>query len=130
MKAALRRLELVPALLACHGLAFVALQLAFQRGGALATAGVASLLTNSLPIAGGLVLFHEPLPGGGLGFARVLAFAWVVVGAAALARPGGLAAPAGVDVREEPVRARVPEPDQDGEEEAARGRQHPAREVV
>jgi hypothetical protein len=87
----------VPALLACHGLAFVALQLGFQRGGALATAGVASLLTNSLPIAGGLVLFHEQLPGGGLGFARVLAFACVVVGAAALARTG--ASPAGAHER-------------------------------
>ena len=41
------RLAFVPALLACHGLAFVALQLAFQRGGALATAGVATLLTDS-----------------------------------------------------------------------------------
>src|SRR5205823_2446950 len=52
-------LLLVPVVLACHGLAFVALQLGFQRGGALATAGVSSLLTNSLPIAGGLVVFHE-----------------------------------------------------------------------
>jgi len=33
----------VPALLACHGLAFVALQLGFQRGGALTTAGLATL---------------------------------------------------------------------------------------
>ncbi len=76
----------VPALLACHGLAFVALQLGFQRGGALATAGVASLLTNALPIAGGLVLFHEALPGGPLGIARIVAFACVVAGAASLAR--------------------------------------------
>src|SRR5262249_60219664 len=37
------RLAFVPAVLACHGLAFVALQLGFQRGGALATAGVATL---------------------------------------------------------------------------------------
>jgi hypothetical protein len=78
----------VPALLACHGLAFVALQLGFQRGEALATAGVATLLTNALPIAGGLVLFHEALPGGLLGLVRVLAFACVVAGAAALAHPG------------------------------------------
>ena len=38
------RLVFVPALLACHGLAFVSLQLGFQRGGPLATAGVATLL--------------------------------------------------------------------------------------
>src|SRR5439155_23452115 len=113
-------LLLVPAILACHGLAFVVLQLGFQRGGALATAGVSSLLTNSLPIAGGLILFDEQVPGGALGAVRVLAFGLVVVGAAALARPE---LPAGVDVREEPVRARVPEPDQDREEQTARRRQ-------
>ena len=79
-------LLLVPALLACHGLAFVALQLGFQRGGALATAGVASLLTSALPIAAGVVIFHESLPGGMLGIARALAFALVVVGATLLAR--------------------------------------------
>lgn len=77
----------VPALLACHGLAFVALQLGFQRGGALATAGMATLWTNALPIAAGTLLFGESLPGGARGVARVAAFACVVVGAAALARP-------------------------------------------
>ena len=79
----------MPALLACHGLAFVALQLAFQRGAALATAGVASLLTNALPIAAGVALFHESLPGGALGVLRGLAFACVVAGAALLARQEG-----------------------------------------
>jgi hypothetical protein len=81
------RLAFVPALLACHGLAFVALQLGFQRGGALATAGMATLWTNALPIAAGTLLFGESLPGGARGVARVAAFACVVVGAAALARP-------------------------------------------
>src|SRR5581483_6572927 len=47
----------VPAVLACHGLGFVALQLGFQRGGALATAGVATLLTNGVPIAAGMAVF-------------------------------------------------------------------------
>jgi len=47
---------LAPAVLAAHGLAFVCIQLAFQRGGALATAGTASLLTNALPIAAGIFL--------------------------------------------------------------------------
>jgi hypothetical protein len=82
------RFAFVPALLACHGLAFVCLQLGFQRGGALATAGMATLWTNALPIAAGSVLFAEALPGGFRGAARVAAFACVVAGAVALARPG------------------------------------------
>ena len=77
----------VPAILSCHALAFVAMQLGFQRGGALATAGVASLLTNALPIGAGVVLFHEALPGGTFGAVRAAAFCCVVVGAALLARP-------------------------------------------
>ena len=44
------------------------------------------IVTNSLPIAGGIALFHERVPGGGLGALRVAAFALVVVGAAVLAR--------------------------------------------
>jgi hypothetical protein len=79
-------LVLVPVVLAAHGLAFVALQLGFQRGGALQTAGTASLLTNALPIAAGLALFHEHLPGGPLGALRVAGFALVVAAAAVLAR--------------------------------------------
>ena len=79
-------LLVVPAVLACHGLAFVALQLSFQRGGALATAGVATLFTNALPIAAGLALYREPLPIGALGVLRVFAFGAVIVGAVALAR--------------------------------------------
>jgi hypothetical protein len=78
----------VAAVLLCHGLAFVALQLGFQRGGALATAGVSTLLTNALPIVAGTALFHEGLPGGVLGVLRVASFAGVVAGAALLARPG------------------------------------------
>lgn len=78
----------VPALLACHGLAFVALQLGFQRGSALRTAGVATLWTNALPIVAGMTLFGEPLPGGALGVARIAAFAALVGGAALLTRPG------------------------------------------
>jgi hypothetical protein len=79
-------LALVPAVLAAHGLAFVCLQLGFQRGGALATAGASTVLTNALPIAGGIALFHERVPGGALGALRVVAFALVVAGAAAFAR--------------------------------------------
>jgi hypothetical protein len=76
------------AVLGCHGLAFVALQLGFQRGGALATAGVSTLAMNALPIAAGMLVFAEGVPAGGFGGLRVLAFAAVVAGAALLARPG------------------------------------------
>lgn len=77
------------AVLACHGGAFVALQLGFQRGGALATVGVATLFTNALPIAAGMLLYRERLPDGGAGAARLAAFAAVVAGAALLARAEG-----------------------------------------
>jgi hypothetical protein len=76
----------VPVLLACHVLAFVALQLAFQRGGRLTTAGLAVLWTNALPILAGMALFGEALPHGWRGVARVAAFGLVLVGAVALSR--------------------------------------------
>jgi hypothetical protein len=72
--------------LACHGLGFVALQLGFQRGGALATAGLSTLALNSLPIVAGASVFGESLPGGARGVLRLTAFACVVVGAAFLSR--------------------------------------------
>jgi hypothetical protein len=81
----------VPALLACHGLAFVALQLGFQRGSALTTAGLATLWTNALPIVAGMAVFGEPLPDGILGAIRIAAFVAVVAGAALLTRPGEVA---------------------------------------
>ena len=80
------RLLFVPALLACHGLAFACMQLAFQRGGRLATAGLAVLWTNALPIVAGTVLFGERIPNGWRGGARVGAFVLVLVGAVALSR--------------------------------------------
>lgn len=82
------RLAFVPVLLACHGLAFVSLQLAFQRGSKLASAGLAVLWTNALPIAAGTVLFSESLPGGVRGGLRISAFVLVLVGAVALSRRG------------------------------------------
>lgn len=85
-KAAVHRPLFVVAVLAAHGLAFVVLQLGFQRGSPLATAGTSTLVTNALPIAAGVWLFHEHLPGGALGVLRVLAFACVVVAAALLVR--------------------------------------------
>jgi uncharacterized membrane protein len=71
---------------ACHGLAFCLIQLAFQRGRALATAGLSSFCTNALPIVGGIAIFHERTPPGALGVMRFAAFGCVVVGAAAVAR--------------------------------------------
>lgn len=71
-------LVLVPVVLAAHGGAFATLQLAFQRGTALASAGLSSLFTNALPIVAGVFLFGERTPHGALGDARVLAFALLV----------------------------------------------------
>jgi hypothetical protein len=80
------RLWFVPALLSCHGLAFVCMQLAFQRGGKLGTAGLAVLWTNALPIVAGTAVFGEALPGGWQGAARVAAFCLVLLSAANLSR--------------------------------------------
>lgn len=77
-----------PFVFAAHGLGFVALQLGFQRGGALATAGLATVFTNAVPIAAGMVVFGDGIPAGPLGVARVAAFACVTAGAALLAQPG------------------------------------------
>src|SRR4029453_2242945 len=43
------------------------LQLGYQRGGALTVAGLATLLTNALPIAAGMVVLGESVPSGALG---------------------------------------------------------------
>jgi hypothetical protein len=82
------RLLFAPAVLAAHGLAFVCMQLAFQRGGRLATAGLAVLWTNALPIVAGAALFAESVPGGWRGVARVAAFGLVLAAAVGLTRSG------------------------------------------
>ena len=97
------RVLLAVPVLAAHGLGFVCLQLGFQRGGAIATAGVATLFTNAVPIAAGMVLYGDGLPSGALGVARLLSFAAVVAGAALLTRAPALAEGA---VRAAPVSAR------------------------
>jgi hypothetical protein len=81
-----QRLWFVPALLACHGVAFVCMQLAFQRGSRLTTAGLAVLWTNALPIVAGSAVFAEGLPEGWRGALRVSAFVLVLVGAVGLSR--------------------------------------------
>lgn len=63
------------------------LQVGYQAGAALTVAGIATLLTNALPIAAGAVVLDEPIPSGALGAARVLAFAAVTVGAVILGLP-------------------------------------------
>jgi hypothetical protein len=62
------------------------LQLGYQAGGALTVAGLATLVTNALPIAAGTVVLDEPVPTGWHGVVRVFAFAAVVTGAVLLAR--------------------------------------------
>jgi hypothetical protein len=63
------------------------LQVGYQSGEALTVAGIATLLTNALPIAAGTVVLDEPVPGGGYGALRVLAFGAVTAGGFFLARP-------------------------------------------
>jgi hypothetical protein len=63
------------------------LQLGYQAGGALTVAGLATLLTNAVPIAAGTIVLDEPVPSGALGGLRILAFAAVSAGAFLLARP-------------------------------------------
>ena len=77
---------LVPAMIECYAAGTMLLQMGFQRGGALVTAGLATLLTNAIPIAAGMTIFHEPLPDGIFGLLRVLAFATVVISGVFLAR--------------------------------------------
>ncbi|HEX3794453.1 MAG TPA: hypothetical protein VHV57_08135 [Acidimicrobiales bacterium] len=75
----------VPILALCTALGFVALQLAFQRGRVMETAGLSTLINNMIPIVGGVALFHEHLPGGLAGVARIVSFVAVVIGAVLLA---------------------------------------------
>jgi hypothetical protein len=84
---------IAPAMIAFYAAGTLVLQLGFQRGRALTTAGLATLATNAIPIVAAMLLFDEPLPAGPLGAVRVAAFAAVVAGAVALApkraRPAG-----------------------------------------
>src|SRR6185437_7595275 len=73
--------------IAGYSLGTAFLQLGYQKGGALTVAGLATLLTNALPIAAGTVVLGEPVPPGAYGGLRVAAFAAVTLGAILLARP-------------------------------------------
>jgi hypothetical protein len=97
------RLAFAVTLIAGYTLGTSLLQLGYQRGAALTVAGLATLLTNALPIAAGTIVLREPVPSGLLGALRILAFAAVTAGAILLAAPerDGLSRPA-----EPPARSR------------------------
>jgi drug/metabolite transporter (DMT)-like permease len=86
------RIAFVVTLIAGYTLGTTLLQLGYQAGAALTVAGLATLLTNVLPILAGTIVLEEPVPSGALGTLRVLAFVAVTLGAVLLARPD---APAG-----------------------------------
>jgi hypothetical protein len=89
-----------------YALGTALLQLGYQRGGALTVAGLATLLTNALPIAAGTVVLSESVPSGALGVLRVVAFVAVTLGAILLARPDGTPGE-GREVRDRPSRPRT-----------------------
>lgn len=86
------RIAFAVTLIAGYTLGTTLLQLGYQAGAALTVAGLATLLTNVLPILAGTIVLEEPVPSGALGALRVLAFVAVTLGAVLLARPD---APAG-----------------------------------
>jgi hypothetical protein len=90
------RFLFVVTLIAGYLLGTTFLQLGYQAGAALTVAGVATLLTNALPIAAGTVVLGEPVPGGALGPLRLFAFVAVTTGAVVLARPEPSSAAPGV----------------------------------
>jgi hypothetical protein len=81
------RVGFVLTLVAGYTLGTALLQVGYQAGSALTVAGLATLLTNAVPIAAGTIVLDEPVPGGVFGAMRVLAFVAVTVGAVLLARP-------------------------------------------
>jgi hypothetical protein len=81
------RVAFVLTLVLGYTLGTTLLQLGYQAGAALTVAGLATLLTNVLPILAGTVVLDEPVPSGTLGAIRILAFAAVTAGAVLLARP-------------------------------------------
>jgi hypothetical protein len=81
------RVAFIALLIVGYSLGTALLQVGYQAGAALTVAGLATLVTNALPIAAGTVVLDEPLPTGALGGVRVLAFAAVVAGAVVLSRP-------------------------------------------
>jgi hypothetical protein len=81
------RIAFVVTLVIGYSLGTSLLQLGYQRGAALTVAGIATLITNAVPIAAGTIVLREPVPSGFLGVLRILAFAAVTAGAILLATP-------------------------------------------
>lgn len=73
-------------LILCYAAGTGTLQTAFQHGSALTAAGIATLVTNAVPIAAGFVLFDEALPDGAQRVIQVAAFAAIVASAGFLGR--------------------------------------------
>jgi len=71
-------------LVVCYAAGTSVLQTAFQHGSALTAAGIATLVTNAVPIAAGFALFDESLPPGSRGVLQIAAFASIVASAALL----------------------------------------------
>ncbi len=63
------------------------IQMGYQHGNALTVAGLATLLTNAVPIVFGTVVLKEPVPPGIWGPLRILAYVAVSAGAILLATP-------------------------------------------
>jgi hypothetical protein len=82
----------IATLIVAYGLGTSVLQSAYQRGDALTAAGMATLVTNAVPIAAGFVLFNETLPSGILAVLQIAAFSCLVLSAVALGRPQPAAA--------------------------------------
>jgi drug/metabolite transporter (DMT)-like permease len=76
----------IATLIVGYGTGTSVLQSAYQRGDALTAAGMATMVTNAIPIAAGFVLFGEVLPRGTRAVLQVAAFACLVVSAVALGR--------------------------------------------
>jgi len=70
-----------------YGIGTSVLQSAYQRGDALTAAGLATMVTNAVPIVAGFVLFGEKLPGGARAAAQIAAIACLVMSAVALGHP-------------------------------------------
>jgi len=81
------RTAFIVTLILGYALGTALLQLGYQAGGALTVAGLATLLTNALPIAAGTIVLEERVPSGAFGVLRVLAFGAVTAGAFLLASP-------------------------------------------
>jgi hypothetical protein len=79
-------LALAP-LVVAYALGSIELQAAFQHGGALTAAGLATLATTAVPIVAGVVLFEQTTGGPGQRVLELVAFGLMVAAATLLSRP-------------------------------------------